>query len=143
MTDACPTCKRPFKKLTNEQRARTAHQGTEHEAVKHLGDMTATCSKVYDLLREASTDSFRNSWVSAEELRNLLNGGDGPRRARQLREEFGVPVESKMRVRPDGKKMAYYNIAASYFEPKKLIDVLAPEPQTELFSELRFDTNWG
>ena len=130
MTEACPTCKRPFKKLNNDQRARSRHQGLEHEAAKQLGDMNRSCETVYKCLKDASTASFRSPWVSATELRDLLEGGDGPRRARQLREEFGVPVESKMRVTPAGKKMAYYTIDASFFESEPLIDRFG---QTGLF----------
>ena len=127
MTESCPTCKRPFKKLTNEQRARSNHQGTEHQAAKSLGDLNQACSKVYDLLRSASSASFRDSWVSAQELRDLLDGGDGPRRARQLREEFAVPVESQMRTNHVGRKMAYYKIDESYFAPKPLFEIFAQD----------------
>jgi hypothetical protein len=115
----CPTCKRPWKKLTNEQRARTNSPGaTGHENVvaKSLGDMGPACKKVHELLKTHRTLAFEgrglfDGWVSRDELSRELNGGDGARRARQLRDEFGIPIEVKMGKEKGMSRQAMYRIA--------------------------------
>jgi hypothetical protein len=110
----CPTCKRPWKKLTNEQRARTsspAATGHENVVAKSLGDMGPACKKVHDLLKEESYLLLSGGWVSRDRLSRELNGGDGARRARQLRDEFGVPIEVEMRKEKGMSRQAMYRIA--------------------------------
>ncbi len=49
----CHSCMRPFKKLTNKQRARTnVGTGHEKEVAKSLSDMGNACRKVHELLKE-------------------------------------------------------------------------------------------
>lgn len=106
----CPTCQRPFKKLSNEQRARTGvarSTGVEHEAARSLSDLSNACRKVHDYLLQAKA---LGQWTSGDQLRAVLNGGDGPRRARQLRDEFAVPIETKMMKLPNQRRQAYYRI---------------------------------
>jgi hypothetical protein len=50
-------------------------------------------------------------WVSRDRLSRELNGGDGARRARQLRDEFGVPIEVEMRKEKGMSRQAMYRIA--------------------------------
>ena len=110
----CPTCKRPFKKLTNEQRARTsspATTGHENVVAKSLGDMGPACMKIHELLMEESYLPLSGGWVSRDRLSQELNGGDGARRARQLRDEFGVPIEVKMGKEKGSSRQAMYRIA--------------------------------
>ena len=110
----CPTCKRPWKKLTNEQRARTNSPGaTGHENVvaKSLGDMGPACRKVHELLKFRSGTISGDGWVSRARLSRELNGGDGARRARQLRDEFGIPIEVKMGKEKGMSRQAMYRIA--------------------------------
>ena len=110
----CPTCKRPWKKLTNEQRARTNSPGaTGHENVvaKSLGDMGPACRKVHELVKFRSGTISGDGWVSRDRLSRELNGGDGARRARQLRDEFGIPIEVKMGKEKGMSRQAMYRIA--------------------------------
>ena len=106
----CHTCMRPFKKLTNEQRARSSI-GTGHEqtVAKSLGDLSGACEKVHELLIKSAR--IANGWVSRDRLSKELNGGDGARRVRQLRDEYGIPIEVTMRVNPNGTRQAYYRLA--------------------------------
>ena len=108
----CHSCMRPFKKLTNKQRARTnVGTGHEKEVAKSLSDMGNACRKVHELLKFRSGTISGDGWVSRDELSKELNGGDGARRVRQLRDEFAVPIEVQMRVAPNGSRQAYYRIA--------------------------------
>jgi len=113
----CHTCMRPFKKLTNEQRARTnVGTGHEKEVAKSLSDMGNACRKVHELLKEhrllaKEGRGLFDGWVSRDELSKELNGGDGARRVRQLRDEFAIPIEVQMRVAANGSRQAYYRIA--------------------------------
>ena len=110
----CPTCKRPWKKLTNEQRARTNSPGaTGHENVvaKSLGDMGPACRKVHELLKFRSGTISGDGWVCRDRLSREHIGGDGARRARQLRDEFGVPIEVKMGKEKGMSRQAMYRIA--------------------------------
>tara|TARA_Y100001938_G_scaffold142981_1_gene215054 strand:+ start:546 stop:896 length:351 start_codon:yes stop_codon:yes gene_type:complete len=103
----CPTCQRGWEKLNNHQRIRTNVEkasGMEFAAIKKLGDTTGSCRTVYEYLMEKD-----HRWVSGDELRTLVNG-DGPRRARQLRDEYGVPVATKMMRPPGERRQAYYRI---------------------------------
>ena len=106
----CHTCMRPFKKLTNEQRARSS-VGTGHEltVAKSLGDLSGACEKVHELLIKSAR--IANGWVSRDRLSRELNGGDGARRVRHLRDEYGIPIEVTMRVNPNGTRQAYYRLA--------------------------------
>jgi len=108
----CHSCMRPFKKLTNEQRARTnVGTGHEKEVAKSLNDMGNACRKVHELLEFRRGNHVRDGWVSRDELSKELNGGDGARRVRQLRDEFAIPIEVEMRVAANGSRQAYYRIA--------------------------------
>lgn len=106
----CHSCMRPFKKLKNEQRARSS-VGTGHEqtVAKSLGDLSGACEKVHELLIKSAR--IANGWVSRDRLSRELNGGDGARRVRQLRDEYGIPIEVTMRVNPNGTRQAYYRLA--------------------------------
>ena len=100
----CPTCKRPYKVLAPHERARAgAHPGVEREAAKLNKDPTGACAKVLATLEYA-----RGGWVSAHELRVVLGDGDGPRRARQLRDEYGYPIEVELRHQP--RREAWYRL---------------------------------
>ena len=108
----CHSCMRPFKKLTNKQRARTnVGTGHEKEVAKSLSDMGNACRKVHELLKFRSTTISGDGWVSRDRLSRELNGGDGARRVRQLRDEFAIPIEVQMRVAANGSRQAYYRIA--------------------------------
>ena len=108
----CHSCMRPFKKLTNKQRARTnVGTGHEKEVAKSLNDMGNACRKVHELLLKS--ERIANGWVSRDRLSRELNGGDGARRVRQLRDEFAIPIEVRMRVAANGSRQAYYRIARS------------------------------
>ena len=124
----CPTCKRPWKKLTNTQRARSGdYPGQEKEAAKSLGNLAPTCKRIHEFLvsrAERYPASHPEGWVSSQELRNHING-DGPRRARQLRDEYGVPVETRMETR-DGRTLAYYRISNPGYLSQ--VDVNVEEP---------------
>ena len=102
----CHSCMRPFKKLKNEERARSyAGTGHEKQVANKLPDMSRACKIVYDYL-----ESYHGSWISSTKLREILNGGDGPRRARQLRDEWAIPIEVKMQKEPGKNRQAYYRI---------------------------------
>ena len=107
--DKCPTCMRPYKKLTNEQRARS-NVGTGHEkqVAKSLGDMGNACKKVHELLKFRSETISGHGWVSRDRL------------SRELRDEFGVPIEIEMRKNENGTRQAYYRLA----RPKTLFEIL-------------------
>ena len=88
----CHTCMRPFKKLKSGERARS-NVGTGHEkqVAKSLGDMGNACKAVHELLK------FRS--------------------VRQLRDEFGIPIEVKMVKTPGKNRQAYYRIVEpNYFK---------------------------
>ena len=60
--------------------------------------------------RQAGDDNpVWEGWVSRDELSLVVGGGDGARRARELREN-GYPVESKMMKIGDRPKQAYYRV---------------------------------
>jgi len=116
----CPHCKRPYKKIKSSQRARS-NIGTGHEkqVARSLGDMGPACEKIYQRLKSdynlcMDGMGMFDGWVSRDSLNNELNGGDGARRARQLRDEFGLPVEIEMReadrLRP---RQAWYRLAGT------------------------------
>jgi len=118
---SCPTCRRPYRQLLNEERARGGHHGgLEHVAAKSLKDAGAKCKQAYDFLRwekhVSLTKSHRvgytdnDGWVCGEDLRDWLGTGDWQRRVRQLSEEFGVPIERKMDSPNGGRKVAYYKL---------------------------------
>ena len=110
----CPTCHRPFEHLKNEQKARTGQDGLEHEAAKSLEDVSGSCEKIYDLLAYHLhlylTEDIGDGWVSGDQLRQALSGGDGPRRCRQLSEEYGVVIERKMDSKEGVRRQAYYRL---------------------------------
>jgi hypothetical protein len=133
MKDKCPTCQRPFKQLTSSQRARSnAGTGHEKQVAKSLGDMSGACNAIYELLLESKRSNINEGWVSRDRLSRELNGGDGARRARQLRDEYGVPIEVAMRVNPNGTRQAYYRIIGpAYFEAFRAFDRYMSEPTEE------------
>ena len=111
----CPTCKRPFKKLANHERARSNFgTGHENEVARSLGDMGNACKKVHGLLKCRKATIAGDGWVSRDRLSRELNGGDGARRARQLRDEFGIPIEVKMETNENGARQAYYRIGEPF-----------------------------
>ena len=147
--DKCPTCQRPYKKLANHERARS-NVGTGHEqqVARSLGDMGKACQAIHELLLKAQR--IANGWVSRDRLSRELNGGDGARRARQLRDEYGVPIEVKMVVDESGRRQAYYRIAEpAYFEAFHAFDRLMDEPTEkpktlfQLAQEGAFDGLYG
>ena len=116
----CPTCQRPYKKLANHERARSnAGTGHEQEVARSLGDMGKACQAIYELLLKSQR--IANGWVSRDRLSRELAGGDGARRARQLRDEYGVPIEVTMRVNPNGTRQAFYRIVEP--QPKTLFQL--------------------
>ena len=120
--DKCPTCQRPYKKLANHERARSnAGTGHEQEVARSLGDMGKACNAIHELLKFRRTTISGDGWVSRDRLSRELNGGDGARRARQLRDEYGVPIEVKMVVDESGRRQAYYRIVEP--QPKTLFQL--------------------
>ena len=118
--DKCPTCQRPYKKLANHERARSnAGTGHEQQVARSLGDMGKACQAIYELLLKSQR--IANGWVSRDRLSHELAGGDGARRARQLRDEYGVPIEVTMRVNPNGTRQAFYRIVEP--QPKTLFQL--------------------
>lgn len=116
--EACPTCLRPFKKLKDEQRARSGvGTGNEKIAAKQLKNTGTACDRIYEYLK------IKGDWASGNELRDALGGGDGPRRARQLRDEYAIPIEIKIEDRKGYRKQAWYRLAR--VEPKTLFDLFA------------------
>lgn len=112
-SNKCHSCMRPFKKLKNEERARSnAGTGHEKQVARSLSDMTGACKTVYDFLLFKKNNPLMEDWVSSTKLRELLNGGDGPRRARQLRDEWAIPIEVKMNKQPGMNRQAYYRITS-------------------------------
>ena len=115
----CPTCTRPYKQLDNSQRARRGnYPGSEHQAAKQLGNLGPALSKVYAYLqlkkdRADELSDQEHAWVSSRKLRDVLDGGDGPRRARQLRDEYAVRMEIVTERRGDNPLMAYYRLLDS------------------------------
>ena len=108
--EACPTCKRPFKQLASHERARAGdHPGVEREAARAFPSNGSACQAILDALVELP--EYPGSWVSARQLRDVLGGGDGPRRARQLRDEYGWPVEVEFRSGPP--RQAWYRLDPS------------------------------
>jgi len=109
---SCPTCKRPYLETSNEDRTRYGdHVGLEKQAVKDIEEMNRSCVRIFEYLKARRV----YDWVSGDELRNVLNGGDGPRRARQLNEEFAIPLDRMMRKPEDGRRQAYYRISPEWF----------------------------
>lgn len=109
---SCPHCKRPYLETDNEQRTREGnHPGLEKEAIKDIEEMNRSCTRIFEFLR--SREPY--DWVSGDDLRNVLNGGDGPRRVRQLNEEFAIPIDRKMYKPEDGRRQAYYRISPGWF----------------------------
>lgn len=110
----CVTCKRPWKRLQPHERARTGdHPGVERDAADAATEreMSRACQVVLAELKRASAASAGwQGWVSAIQLRALLDGGDGPRRVRQLRDEWAWPIETKMSSTP--KRQAWYRLTA-------------------------------
>lgn len=98
---ACPTCKRPYPKDAPKARA-GHHPGVENEAAA-LSEPShrSQCGLVLRYLRAQS-----GRWVSAYELRDRFLG-DPTRRVRQLRDEFGQPIEVEMRT---GPRQAWYRL---------------------------------
>ena len=119
---SCPTCRRPFRQLMGDERARAGYrEGLEHESAKSLKDAGKKCKQAYDFLlyikKIADGRSHRteiSSWVCGEEMRRNLGEGDWQRRVRQLSEEFGVPIERKMDNPNGGAKVAYYRLGEDY-----------------------------
>ena len=71
---SCPHCKRPYLETDNEQRTREGnHPGLEKEAIKDIEEMNRSCTRIFEFLR--SREPY--DWVSGDDLRNVLNGGDG------------------------------------------------------------------
>jgi len=109
---SCPTCKRPYLETSNEQRTRYEdHVGLEKQAVKDIEEMNRSCVRIFEYMKAQPV----YDWVSGDELRNVLNGGDGPRRVRQLNEEFAIPIDRRMHKPEDGRRQAYYRITPSWF----------------------------
>jgi len=109
---SCPHCKRPYLETDNEQRTREGnYPGLEKEAIKDIEEMNRSCTRIFEFLR--SREPY--DWVSGDDLRNVLNGGDGPRRVRQLNEEFAIPIDRKMDKPEDGRRQAYYRISPKWF----------------------------
>ncbi len=109
---SCPHCKRPYLETDNQERARSGdYPGLEKEAVKDIEDMNRTCVRVFEYLKTREP----YDWVSGDQLRDVLNGGDGPRRVRQLNEEFGIPIDRRMHKPEDGRRQAYYRITPNWF----------------------------
>tara|TARA_R110002020_G_scaffold128694_3_gene288396 strand:- start:3891 stop:4316 length:426 start_codon:yes stop_codon:yes gene_type:complete len=116
----CPHCKRPYKKIESSQRARS-NVGTGHEkqVARSLGDMGPACEKIYQRLKDdrllwLEGRGLFDGWVSRDSLNGELNGGDGARRARQLRDEFGLPIEIEMRDGDSFKsRQAWYRLAVT------------------------------
>lgn len=105
--ETCPHCQRPWKKLTKRQRARAGDWPGEERSAAEAADeeeLSNACAMVLAALKRAQHAG--TDWVSAAELRAL--GFDGPRRARQLRDEWGWPIQVEMRTKP---KQAWYRIA--------------------------------
>jgi hypothetical protein len=120
--DKCPTCQRPYKKLANHERARSnAGTGHEQQVARSLGDMGKACNAIHELLKFRRTTISGDGWVSRDRLSRELNGGDGARRARQLRDEYGVPIEVKMVQDENGRRQAYYRITEP--QPKTLFQL--------------------
>jgi hypothetical protein len=109
MKKKCPTCHRAYKGK-NHALVGNNHGDTAKEAAKSLGDTSKLARDILDYLRGvqhiALTKSHRansqttdspewDGWVSRDTLSRIIAGGDGARRARELR-ECGYPVESKM-----------------------------------------------
>jgi hypothetical protein len=89
--------------------------------------MGKACNTIYELLLKAKR--IGNGWVSRDRLSRELNGGDGARRARQLRDEYGVPIEVKMVIDENGRRQAYYQIVGpAYFEAFRAFDRYMSEP---------------
>ena len=128
-SNGCPTCHRPF---TGKYRAQVgdSHNSTAHEAAKTLGDTTKLAKKVLEHLQGAQhirlTKSHRNTfdvenpnyliyegWISRDQLSEIVGGGDGARRARELR-ECGVPIESKMMDVKGFPRQAWYRLDIDY-----------------------------
>tara|TARA_R110002020_G_scaffold246713_3_gene460596 strand:+ start:1645 stop:2061 length:417 start_codon:yes stop_codon:yes gene_type:complete len=126
MKDKCPTCQRPYKQLTSSQRARSnAGTGHEKQVAKSLGDMSGACNAIHELLKFRRTTISGDGWVSRDRLSRELNGGDGARRARQLRDEYGIPIEVKMVANDNGRRQAYYRIVEpDYFKAFHAFDRL-------------------
>ena len=74
------------------------------------GDMGSACKKVHELLKFRNETLTGGGWVSRDRLSRELNGGDGARRARQLRDEYGIPIEVTMHASPNGTRQAYYRL---------------------------------
>lgn len=109
--ESCPHCKRPYLETTNEQRTRSRdYPGLEKEAVKDISEMNRSCTRIFVFL--SAQEPYE--WVSGDALRNVLNGGDGPRRARQLNEEFAIPLDRRMMKQEGGRRQAYYRISPEY-----------------------------
>ena len=129
----CHTCMRPFKKLKSGERARS-NVGTGHEkqVAKSLGDMGNACKKVHELLQFKNKEDYAltdGGWVSRDCLSRELNGGDGARRVRQLRDEFGIPIEVKMVKTPGKNRQAHYRIVEpNYFKAFYAFDKYMSEP---------------
>ena len=114
--DKCPTCLRPFHELDAHQRARGgSHPGVEAQAARLNEDPRGKCMAVLVALRMSSASIGSQGWVSAAHLRMVLDGGDGPRRARQLRDEYGFRIEVEMRSEP---RQAWYRL----LDPERVSD---------------------
>ena len=99
------------------------HSEIAHQAAREMGDTSRLANKVLAHLqwaldialtkshrRQAGDDNpVWEGWVSRDELSLVVGGGDGARRARELREN-GYPVESKMMKIGDRPKQAYYRL---------------------------------
>ena len=124
----CDECKRPWVETRPEQRARRGdHPGVEHQAAAELGDPAEACKRVLIALRGACHFEAGNpgGWVSAKTLRIVAGGGDGPRRARQLRDEYRWPIEVEMRTNP---RQARYRLTDDkQIEPVQHVPELFPE----------------
>ena len=101
--------------LKPHERARSGdHPGLEHEFAV-LTDTSKACNLILSTLQYAwqhkyafsAEDEGFQGWESAETLRALLQGGYGPRRARQLRDEYGYPIEVERRSKPS---QAWYRL---------------------------------
>ena len=125
----CPTCHRSYKGDTSPLVGNN-HNETAHTAAKTLGDTTQLAQKVLRHLDGARhirlTKSHRNTfdvenpnhlvyegWVSRDELSEVVCGGDGARRARELR-ECGVPIEAKMMNVKGFPRQAWYRLDIDY-----------------------------
>lgn len=109
---SCPHCKRPYLETSNEERTRSKdHRGLEKQALKDVEEMNRSCVRIFEFMKSRTI----YDWVSGDDLRNVLNGGDGPRRVRQLNEEFGIPIDRRMHKPEHGRRQAYYRISPDWF----------------------------